>query len=368
MRLVWVETLEEVDRQAWNALVEPGSPTLRWEWLHVLERNALRTGQAWGPTHALVWEGRDLVAAAPFYWRREGWGDFAFDQEIHALARSWGGSWYPRLTGVVPFTAAMGWRVLHPPGRQDAAGFLLRGAWDLVVRRGTGLACLWLDSAWVARKEILALFRELEGAFLERSHFWWERRGEVDFEDFLARLTKNDRHNARRELKSAAEHGLAVHILRAAEAPPSWHRAMARYYFHTNEQFGPWAAQYLDGHFFEEAAAEAGELVWYVAALASGDEVPEAMSFLVSDGVHWVGRYWGQRRFYRNLHFQLCYLEPFRYLLGSGGRSFDPGMGSPHKLRRGFWSAPAWFWFLPADPALAAVLREASGGRQPHAG
>ncbi len=359
MRIEWFPSIEDLPRERYNALVAPGNPSMRWEWLRVLERNALRTGQAWKGQHALVYDGDELVAAAPFWWRGDSWGDFVFDQEFAAVARSMKLPYYPKLVGTVPFTAAMGYRFLHedsPRGRQ-AAALILDGALKLAQDRGTSLNLLWLHPDWIESEETQNLLQRHRGVLWPQPHFWWERRGWTDYEAFLGSLDKNRRRNARREIQSAAEHGLRVVISRAAACPASWHRTMAELYHRTNDQFGWMAARFLDEEFFEEAGREAGDLVWYVAAVAEGQETPVAMSFLLSDGTHWIGRYWGEVNFYKNLHFQLCYHEPLRFILNGTGQSFDPGMGSPHKIQRGFQPRPALSWHWHAQRPMAEVFR-----------
>lgn len=332
---------------------------MRWEWLEVLERNALRTGQTWKAQHALVWDGTELVAAAPFWWRGDSWGDFVFDQEIAALARSLKIPYYPKLVGTVPFTAAMGYRILHEdnPRGLKAARLILETAQELARSRSTSLNLLWLDPNWLEHEGGRDILDSFQGVFWPHPHFWWERRDWPHYEAFLASLDKNRRRNARRELQSAAEHELRVVFQQASACPPSWHRTMAELYHRTNDQFGWMAARFLDAQFFEEAAQVAGKLIWYVAAVEEGQECPVAMSFLLSDGVHWIGRYWGEFRFYKNLHFQLCYHEPLRYILNGSGQSFDPGMGSPHKIQRGFEPRSALSWHWHAQRPMAELFR-----------
>jgi predicted N-acyltransferase len=38
----------------------------------------------------------------------------------------------------------------------------------------------------------------------------------------------------------------------------------------------------------------------------------------------------------KDLHFAVCYYAPIDYCIKEGIRYFDPGLGSPHKIRRGF--------------------------------
>lgn len=352
--------IADIPRDLFDALVPPGNPSMRWEWLSVLEETAHRTGQSWEGTHLLVWDRNELVAVAPLWWREDSWGDFVFDQQLAAWARSRRLPYYPKLVGTVPFTAAMGYRVLHAPDDRgwEALTLALRAAADWARERGTSLNLLWLEPNWLAHPEVMRRLVDLGGVFWGHPHFWWERRGWASYADFLDSLDKNRRRNARRELESAHQHGLEVVIRRADQCPASWHARMAELYHRTNDQFGWMAARFLDSRFFAEAARTAGRWIWYVAALAPEDSDPVAMSFLLSDGVHWIGRYWGELQFYKNLHFQLCYHEPLRHILDGNGQSFDPGMGSPHKLHRGFEPFTAVSWHLFFQPEVDRIVRD----------
>jgi predicted N-acyltransferase len=359
MQVTWVDSIDCIPRELFNTLVPLGNPSMRWEWLKVLEETAKRTHQAWKPQHAMVWNDQKLIAAAVFWWREDSWGDFVFDQEIAFHAMKLGFSWYPKLVGTVPFTAAMGWRILHresPEGWQAMAN-ILDAALGLAATQRSSLNLLWLEPSWISQPRVQAELSQRQGFFWPHPHFWWERGNLKNYEDFLSHLNKNDRRNARRELNSAQQHGLEIVIQKASESPREWHRTMAALYQKTNDQFGYYAARFLDNEFFEQAALTAGDWVWYVAALSPQKSTPMAMSFFVSDEVHWIGRYWGEESFYKNLHFQLCYHEPLRYILNGTGRSFDPGMGSPHKLQRGFWPYTAMSWHWVSNRQLNEILR-----------
>jgi hypothetical protein len=66
------------------------------------------------------------------------------------------------------------------------------------------------------------------------------------------------------------------------------------------------------------------------------EDDPIAMSFLITKGEQLIGRFWGTTANYDNLHFNTCYYGPIEWAIEHGVKSFDPGAGSPHKLRRGF--------------------------------
>jgi hypothetical protein len=111
---------------------------------------------------------------------------------------------------------------------------------------------------------------------------------------------------------------------------------MYLYYLNTNDQFGMWAARYLNEEFFQMVPEAVGNRVLLSSAYEEGARLPVGMAMLLYKPNRLIGRYWGADRFINNLHFNLCYYEPIRWGIEHGVQSFDPGMGSSHKVRRGF--------------------------------
>jgi predicted N-acyltransferase len=78
-RINLVETLAEVEPQAWNALVGE-HPCLRHEFLHALHETGcacVRTG--WKPQYLTLWQGTSLVGGMPLYLKSHSYGEYVFD-------------------------------------------------------------------------------------------------------------------------------------------------------------------------------------------------------------------------------------------------------------------------------------------------
>jgi predicted N-acyltransferase len=80
------------------------------------------------------------------------------------------------------------------------------------------------------------------------------------------------------------------------------------------------------------------------------------MSFLLAKDDMLVGRYWGAFRFIDKLHFNACYYEPIRWAIENGVRDFDPGMGSPHKIKRGFQAVPTYSLHYFTDKRMRLIM------------
>ncbi|MDZ7793890.1 MAG: peptidogalycan biosysnthesis protein [Spirochaetia bacterium] len=161
-----------------------------------------------------------------------------------------------------------------------------------------------------------------------------------------------------------------MRVLPGTEAPELYFARMAEYYLHTNAQFGPYAARFLSTKFFTEMPERVRQWVWFAAAhedskVKNGEvaapelappEDPIALSMLVVKNDRLIGRYWGARRTIKDLHFNTCYYTPIEWAIENGITIFDPGMGSPHKLRRGFRAVPNWSLHYFFDPDMRWIL------------
>jgi predicted N-acyltransferase len=77
----WLNALDEVERSQWDRLALPiATPLLEWQWLHHLEASGcISPDHGWQPHHLTLWDGRDLIGAAPLYNKTHSEGEFIFD-------------------------------------------------------------------------------------------------------------------------------------------------------------------------------------------------------------------------------------------------------------------------------------------------
>ncbi len=335
MTLKWISGMHEVDRAAWNALAEPlETPLLEWDWLAQMEQSGSITPETgWLPLHLTAWRDRQLVAAAPLYIKGHSSGEFVWDHVWADVAAQLGVRYYPKMIGMSPATPVVGYRFLVAPGEDEPAvtGAMLEQIEQLCRKNNvSGCGFNFVDPEWGQLVEGLGYT-----AWRHQS-YRWINEGFETFDDYLARFDKNQRRNIRRERASVEEAGVSLRPLTGEEIPDSYFPLMYRYYVNTNEQFGPWAARFLTRRFFLGLAGRYRHRLLFVAACERGSAEPIALSLLITKGSQLLGRYWGASRFVRNLHFDACYYAPIEWAIKRGVRWFDPGAGSPHKIRRGF--------------------------------
>lgn len=370
-----------ISREAWNSCPAASVPFLSWEFLALLEASgSVGPGTGWTPAHVELSTGGGPVAWIPAYVISGSAGSFVWDDGMEDVATSIGQRWFPKLVGTVPFTPAPVWRPLVVPGQDEPAvlAACLQALSNLARDGGfSGIHLHWVDGSVV---DLCAGTPAPVGGWLpwKRQVYRWDNQGYGNFDDFTASFSKNMRRNIARDRADVAGAGVSVRMIAGEEADASVWRLMSTYYDRTNAKFGPWAARFLDKRFFELAPEYIGRMVRFSAAFRDSSLLrsllrspgsasePMALAMLFEGAGSLWGRYWGSAADLPGLHFETCYYAPIRHAIESGLASFDPGMGSEHKARRGFRSFLASSLHQVFDPRLrrifADAVRHASSG------
>lgn len=340
VRFEWIDGIEKVAKEEWNALCgDEVNPYHEWEWLYCLEASgsaSKRTG--WRPMHLLVRApGGELVAAAPLYIKSNSNGEYVYDFAWADVAQQLGTSYYPKLVGTIPATPSCDYRFLIADvSNAPLIVPLMLAEIDRQARKTgmRGIHLLFTDPG-------LSAFLKNDKAWTAWIHhrYLWANDGYSDFAGFSEDITKNQRRNIRRERDEVQAQGIKVDILPLdQDADTRLTGWMYEYYDKTNDQFGPWAARYLYPEFFTLAAQHFKHRLAY--AVAQNEDSrggkPLAMAYLLHKKDWLFGRFWGAEGFHPSLHFEVCYYKPIEWAIERGVRFFDPGAGSPHKIRRGF--------------------------------
>ena len=377
-------SMSEIDADQWNRLARfSPTPLMSWDWLeHLEERGGIDPGQGWAARHLTVHEGGEMIAAVPLYLRNNSWGEFVFDFAFAELAEKLGKTYYPKLVGMSPASPTPAFSFLIISGREEElTPSIFQAITDM---------CRDEDIPVLQFNFVLPEWKRRLGAMgmcpWEHQGFEWRNESFTSFDDYLARFRKNQRRNIIRERRSLREQGITMRFVPGTEAPDIYFDRMAEYYLRTNSQFGPYAAHFLSSKFFTEMPERVRQWVWFAAAhMGSGgkngdlgaaevsgaeeaiDDVssffddPVALAMLLAKNDRLIGRYWGSRRPIKDLHFNTCYYTPIEWAIERGLTKFDPGMGSPHKLRRGFRAVPNWSLHYFFDPDMQWILETNMG-------
>jgi uncharacterized protein len=356
--IAWKPRMADIDRSAWDALaLRLKTPLLEWEWLHLLEESgSVRAETGWLPVHLTVWSGKRLVGAAPLYVKGHSDGEFVFDHAWAHLAQRLGIRYYPKLVGMSPFSPVVGYRFLIDP-REDSDQItqLMINAVDHFCYTNAIVGCsfLFIDPEWKAQMESLGF-----SAWMHQSYAW-KNRGFQSFEDYLAIFNTNQRRNIRRERRTPERAGIYIKPLSGLEIPRHFFSLMYRYYSHTNDRYGPWGCKYLTKAFFEGLQDRFRHRLLLMAAFDGLENgLPVGLSLLLTKNDRLYGRYWGSTKKINHLHFNACYYGPIEWAIRHGVGLFDPGAGSPHKIRRGFEAVANHSLHRFYDPTLAQILQQ----------
>jgi predicted N-acyltransferase len=354
-------SITEIPKEKWNALIKAETvPFLDYEWLAALEQSgSIAPETGWYPFHFCLWKNNQLLAAAPFYLKTSSDGEYVYDYFWAEASYSLGKEWYPKLVGTLAATPAEGYCFLCSPEIQtdEAAALILKAAENFCRQNGVAsLNLLFADPLWA---ESLPGFGYTPW---EHSHFLWENSGYKDFNDSLSIFSKNQRKNIRKEWQRHEEQRITIKIIRGDDAGEDYFKRMFELFTITNDKFIPWDARWVNKEFFLELYKNYRHGVAFAEArlpLQSGREEGEtiAMAFLVRKNKRIWGRFWGAYDDIKDLHFAVCYYAPMDWAIKEGIRHFDPGAGSPHKIRRGFKSVKNTSWHKFFDPVLERLFK-----------
>lgn len=347
-----IQTLEDVDRAAWNALAGD-YPLLSHEFLLAMEQSGcVGPGTAWSPAHLLLKDENSLLKAAlPLFIKSDSRGEFVFDWSWADAYERAGLDYYPKLVTAVPYTPATGSRLLVDASSDPA-----------IVRQALVDAALdFARDAGVSSWHVLFPDDAERAAFagrglLERKgcQFHWYNDAYGSFDEFLARFSSAKRKKARRERRRIAEAGIRFDWLAGdAISTADWD---AIFEFYSNTFYRRGRAPYLNRRFFEIVCATMPERLLAIVARFEQQPIAAALCFRSSDTLY--GRYWGSVADFHSLHFETCYYQGIEYCIREGLQRFEPGTQGEHKISRGFVPTPTWSFHWLREPAFYDAIQD----------
>jgi uncharacterized protein len=353
----WFDRVADVAQGDWDALAVPlKTPFLEWNWLNALEvSGSIAHDTGWLPQHLTVWDGTQLVGAAPLYIKGHSYGEFVFDNQWADLAQRMGIRYYPKLVGMSPVTPAEGYRFLVAPDVDEAAitELMVKAIDDLcMTNRLSGCHFLYVDRQWRSQLD------EYGYSTWINHNYVWQNQDYQTFDDYLGAFNANQRRNIKRERKAVAQGGLQLDVVAGEQIDRQLFARMYEFYADTCDKFGWWGSKYLTPEFFDRLAECYRHRMVFVTANRSGEVDPVGMSFCVNKGDRLYGRYWGSSEDVDCLHFDACYYTPIDWAIERGIQIFDPGAGGRHKKRRGFPATANYSLHRFYQPRFSQILRD----------
>ncbi|MBI1210817.1 MAG: GNAT family N-acetyltransferase [Alphaproteobacteria bacterium] len=352
-----VDRIADVSAADWDLLANPSgeefNPFITHAFLKALEdSDSVGTEAGWRPAHALLEDGKNIVAAAPMYVKSHSYGEYVFDHHWADAFHRAGGRYYPKLQVAVPFTPATGRRLLV--GQNKDARIPLATALMQFAER---LRLSSLHITFAEREEYNALARL---GFLQRTdqQFHWQNEGYATFVDFLGALSSIKRKNLRRERAEALSADITVEWITGSDIKERHWDAFFDFYIETGSR--KWGSPYLTREFFSLVGAAMPDRILLVMAKRNGRYIAGALNFIGSHALY--GRNWGAIEHHRFLHFELCYYQAIDYAIAHKLPRVEAGAQGAHKLARGYMPVEThslhWIAHAGLRSAVERYLRE----------
>lgn len=353
-RIEWLDAIAAVRPELWNSLLPTANPFVRHEFLHALEESgSLRADLGWRAHHLALWQGDQLVGAAPCYLKSNSHGEFVFDWNWAEAYERAGGRYYPKLLCAVPYSPVTGPRLLA--GASDRT--------DEIRRRLLDAMCQHCDERrWSSAHLNFCLTDEAELASTEHAtwlprfdwQYHWQNPGYRHFDDFLAALTSKKRKNIRQERARFKQDEWRIERHRGRDIDADLMDDLYRFYASTFLAKGNVPA--LTRGFFTQLIDAMPDAVMTVVASRNHERV--AASFCLQGPDTLYGRYWGCSEEVPGLHFECCYYQGIEYCIEQGLQVFEPGAQGEHKIARGFLPVRVHSRHHVRDPGFRSALTD----------
>ena len=330
------------------------NPFVSYDFLWALEASGSATRRTgWAPQH-LVAAGADgrATGVMPCYLKSHSRGEYVFDAGWAEAYERAGGDYYPKLQVSVPFTPALGRRLLTAPGPNEAnvLAALAQGLVELTrLRQASSAHVTFLPKdQW----DLLA-----QRGFLQRTdqQFHWHNKGYAGFDDFLADLAARKRKVVKRERREAvAVNGIEIDWLTGTDLTEAAWDAFFSFYMDTGSR--KWGRPYLTREFFSLVGQTMADKILLIMAKRAGRPIAGALNFIGSDTLY--GRHWGAIEHHPFLHFELCYYQAIEFAIRHHLARVEAGAQGEHKLARGYLPTTTYSAHFIADPALRRAIAD----------
>ena len=315
----------------WNSVNLTDFPFTEYSFLSSLEESdcvGLRSG--WIPIHITLWEKKRLIGALCLYEKNNSFGEYIFDGAWANAYANNGMNYFPKLVSAIPFTPATGRKLLFRNSKNsfEVQKKLLYEALRKMRERG----CSSLHFLFVDKDEV-SIFEKMGFIIRHSFQFHWKNNSYKSFDDFLATLKRKRRKEILRERNLIKKQMIKIEILEGDDIVPE--KIMIMYQFYLSTIYKKWGQSYLTEDFFKNIYKKMRERLLLILAYDSGgDCVAGSINFKKGNNLY--GRYWGCKRDYKALHFELCYYQQIEYAIQKKIVLIEAGAQGDHKINRGF--------------------------------
>ncbi len=352
----FINSLIEIKRAEWNALLTDDNPFLCYEFLDALERNdCLGEKFGWYPHHLTARDSAGiLVAATPLYIKTNSYGEFVFDWSWASAYEQAGLSYYPKLISSIPYTPATGRRLLISPNlsselKNSIALDMLYASIEEAKRiKVSGLH--WLFN----QADECKYFKQQNLMMRLGCQYHWHNQNYESFDHFLESFISRKRKKIKRERRYVIEQNIEIKQLHGNELDERLWEQVHAFYASTFYRKSGFPTLSLD--FFKAVGTTMGSQILLVLAFSEQQLVACAINFCSSHTLY--GRFWGCLNDFNSLHFEACYYQGIEYAIKNKLTTFEPGAQGEHKISRGFLPTKTWSAHWIADSRLEPSIKD----------
>ena len=282
LSVIFVDSIEDIGREEWNALSGIENPFIRYEFLHSLEITGCTTEKTgWKPMHVWVTKQgaetkfqKQTVAIMPLYLKNNSWGEYVFDWSWANAYESHGLSYYPKFVTAAPFTPSIGQRVfICPTANRCSVLKLIRD--KIRDKAESHEASSWhiLFPLEEEHKELVQLGMHARIG----TQFHWYNKDYDSYSDFLEALNSRKRKTIRKERQEVKNQGITFRVTEGAEI--SLQQWSDFYLFYQSTYLMRGMQGYLDQDFFLSISESMPEQLFLVNAIQDDHEIAAALFF-----------------------------------------------------------------------------------------
>lgn len=331
MKVDFINSINEINKEEWNKIINSDYPFLKYEFLESLEKHkCVSEDRGWSPFHVIVSDENKKIAIMPMYIKTDSQGEFIFDWSwADAFYRN-GVNYYPKLVCSIPYTPASGPRLSVT--QEDKTKEIIENIYSALKEISEELDFSSVHIL-LAEEEEIRSFSNAGFSIRSSYSFHWFNNNYKDFNNFLEDMTSRQRKNIKKERDKILQQGITMKKIKGEGITDKMLSAFYQFYQLTYLKRG--MQGYLNYDFFKEIFQLIPENILLIMALdKGGNYVAGALNFY--DKKKLYGRYWGCFEEFDSLHFETCYYQGIEFCIDNALVAFDPGVQGEHKIKRGF--------------------------------
>ncbi len=359
MSIKIINTLNDVEPEQWDALIQTDYPFLKHAFLLALEQSGSVSAESgWLPHHLVQYENNKLMAAMPLYLKFHSWGEYVFDQPWANAYETSNLDYYPKWLNAIPFSPCQGPRFLIHPQKDYTScvnQFLTYMKQLSAKNQISGFHCLFPEQQQLEPIKDQLLIRQ-------GVQFHWHNKNYRDFKDYLDSFNSRQRKKIRKERLKVQNQGIELVQKSGKEISEQEWQTFYNFYQMTYLKNGQ--SGYLNLQFFLQLAETMNEQILLIIAQKDQNAVAAALSLKSEDTLY--GRYWGCLQDYKFLHFECCYYQGLDYCIQHQLNTFDSGAQGEHKISRGFEPIDTYSAHWLQNPQFSKLIARFLEREKPH--